>query len=278
MSILEISPVVNQSRTQMKKAARMAKDVALGVQHSRGQMSSEVKGVLNRADVRTILQNKYEIGQKEVKMLDRTGPFRIELLSERRCLEGYDHVANEYYALPKTAGLVINPRKGSGLPVTIISSPESNLNASDSEFFAFCVKKAVDMVNVYKEAVSKYSTHSINKQLNYLTTQLESPVKTKLKDYKAAYVRFDMKTMKRVSAFFDNLAEKKLQLDDKFRVDRELALHKLRKTVIESWAKIQQEKFVAQTPVQKAQNKARAKALSTAREWERKNKLDNQYN
>lgn len=279
MSVLEISPIVNQSRTQMKRATKAAKDVALGVQYSRGQMSSEVKGVINRADVRTILKNKYGITQKEIKMLDRTGPFRFELLSERRCLEGYDHITNETAPfIPKTAGLIINPRKGSGLPVTTISSPESNLIVSDSEFFAFCVKKAVDMVNVYKEAVSKYSTHSINKQLHNETTELERPVKTKLKDYKAAYVRFDIRTLKRITAFFDNLAEKKLQLDDKFRDDREIALHKLKEAVIEGWAKIQEEKFVAQTPAQKAQSKARAKALSMARDWERKNKLDNQSN
>lgn len=279
MSVLEINPIVNQSRTQMKRAARAAKDVALGVQHSKGQISNEAKSILNREDVRTILENKYGIGKKEIKMLDRTGPFRLELLSERRCLEGYDHKTNETTPfIPKTAGLIINPRKGSGLPVTTISSPESNLIASDSEFFAFCVKKAVDMVNVYKEAVSKYSTHSINKQLHNETTELERPVKTKLMAFKAAYVRFDLKTMKKVSSFFDNLAEKKLQLDDKYMAERELALHKLKKTVIEAWGKIQEEKFVAQTPAEKAKSKARAKAMSTAREWERKNKLMNQSN
>lgn len=310
MSVLKVNPIVGQSKSQIKKvaaiiatdieeAAKNAGDLGFDttriVYHSRnelkqeermasgnyiprkGQMSDAVKAVLD-SQVKKILKIKYDIGKKELGMLDRTSPFKIELLSERRCLESYDHVTNEYYSLSSTAGLVINPRKGSGLPLTVVSSPESYLNKSDSEFFAFCVKKAVDMVNVYKKAVNDFSSHKINKELHNETTELERPVKTKLKDFKAAYVRCDLKSIKRLSNFFENLAQKKLQLDDKFRADKEIALQKLKETVIEAWEKIQQEKFVAQTPAERARSKARAKALTTARKYEREHKLNNQTN
>lgn len=272
-----------------------------GFREPHGHMTTAVKDTLNTIKVRTILKNQYRIGTSEIKMLDQTGPFKIELLSERRSLMGLfsqavrpkpvnieglklppkadawvpiakpTNIALDVPILPPTAGLVLNPRKGSGLPVMTITAPNYNLNEANEEIFAFSVKKAVDMVTVYKQNVKEFAGHTVNMLMNERFLEFNNKQKNALKNFKSAYTKSDEEGVKRASAQMKSLNLEEDGINKTFKVDRQLARNELHAKVINIWEKIQKQEFDPNAKPPK-KSKASAKAQTLARKQARANK------
>lgn len=272
-----------------------------GIRQSHGHMTTAVKDTLNTIKVRTILKKQYGIGTSEIKMLDQTGPFRIELLSERRSLMGLfsqavrqkpvniselklpptadgwmpiakpTNIALDVPVLPPTAGLVLNPRKGSGLPVITITAPNYNLNEANEEIFAFSVKKAVDMVAVYKQNVKEFAGHTVNMLMNERFLEFNNKQKNALKNFKSAYISSNTEGLKQATAKMKSLTLEEDEINKTFKVDRQLARNELHAKVINIWEKIQKQEFDPNAKPPK-KSKASAKAQTLERRQARANK------
>lgn len=198
-----------------------------------GHLSREAKEVVNSSAVRMILKNKYKIGAKDIRKLDETS-LRFRLLSE--CLPELD--------IPQTSGLLLTSYKGSKLPNMCISSPNVNLNETGADFFAFCVKKAIDMANFYKAKVKVFGSHPVNKAWREKITEIERPLKVSLKKFTAAYNGGDDVTMSVMATNFKRAERLELKVDSKYNSIKERVNEELASDVSNGWSEINIEEYV----------------------------------
>lgn len=118
-----------------------------------GNISQDAKKVINRTDIRKVLEERYGISAQHLRLMDESR-IKVSLLSSKI----------KDCNLPETAGLIISAPNKAGIKSQILASnAKQDIPREGVERFAYFVKKAFDMICFYGMSVKEYSTHEIAK-------------------------------------------------------------------------------------------------------------------
>lgn len=200
-------------------------------QTSFGSISKTAKSVINRADVRTILEREHSIIGSDIRKLDESG-LKFSLLSEV-----VPH-------LSETSGLCVTPPKGSNLPRVTVSMADIDLNSTNAQFFANMVKRAKEIETVYRNALKEFGAHSIRKNFTKKMSKIDSGFRQGTRDYVRAYNSSDRSMMSELEHSFKNNTKRRDKLGQTCQKNCADNQNSLIARVIPAWEEISQQRLV----------------------------------
>lgn len=132
-----------------------------GANTSFGYLSPQVNQMVKTHEVARLLK-KYRVSSADIDSVDRS-PLKFSLLS----------TFFNSSEIPNTSGLVLEPSKRSKLPNMYLTASNGSILKSNSEVFAFCFKKAVDMVKSYNLIKAQMNSHAERKLQTLKVRKLE---------------------------------------------------------------------------------------------------------
>jgi len=203
-----------------------------------GHLKPEVKTLLNQCHVRTALK-KYGVTKQDIRALDESS-LRFSLLSslfkKTNLPPGWE--VSQY------SGLFLRVSKKSKLSNVVITVPEADLGKADTDFFAFCVSKAKEMEQLYRDTLKKVGNHSVSKAKSQEITQVERQVKKDLRTYVSSYQNSDDEGMRSAYGRLKSHEMKEIKIDSKYKVDLEQINIDFMNDVSAGWDKINHKEYI----------------------------------
>lgn len=191
-----------------------------------GRLMPDVKQMIRTPEVAVALE-KYCISKCDIDILERSS-LKIALLSSLMDSK-----------VPNTSGLVLSATKRTKLPNVYITSSGDNIQNSDVNAFAFCVKKAVEMVDIYNGVKSKINTHLDRKKQTLAIRKLEQIANEKLRTFKEIQHIEDEATLSQL----DQIGNQLTILNRKLKAEKTKTQEDLCERVSTAWKVINARKF-----------------------------------
>lgn len=190
--------------------------------------SRQAKEILNRGDVRTILNKAYGIKKREIKQLDSSS-IKIKLLSE------YFPSAK----LNETAGIVLSAPMHNQINAKALTTADPELITKDSPMrFATYIKKAFDMINAYKDSIKQAATHPVAKERSKNISKVERRIKITIKDLTRAHNNVSVQGKNNCKSQLEKYTQKELNIDANYNREKGKVERYFADTVNNKWDEI----------------------------------------
>lgn len=195
-----------------------------------GTLPNNVREVINQPKVKRILLREYNIKKSDISKL-KSSELGFSLLSK--------HPGIRDFNLPKEAGLLINPPADTYLSRVCVSVPEANLEQADAHFFAFCIKKAIEMEKVFRRTSKQITEAPELKSWETAIDRRERRIKIALRDYKDNYNYGDNWAVNDdLFQQIERYQREERKIDAENAPNFELAKKRIAKVIFDKWQQI----------------------------------------
>lgn len=233
MNITRID-VTKQNNSKMNSLKSPQKAAQKNPSFSR--LPEDVKTFMLSPLIRTILKKQHNIDSKELRALDESN-LKFTFLK--------DSVPE--LGLTEYAGLVLNPPGKSYLPRVAITEPGFDLTTTGPQFFAYCVKKALDLEKTYRtgldQFIKDFAQHPANKARKKAIDKIERPIKNVLKDYRDLYNSGNGEQTSELSRKLTNFATQEQKIDAKYQPDLDKFQANFEKGIAGEWKAINEQEM-----------------------------------